>query len=85
MLNTLTQEKLRMRKSIIMYIYIIVYRYRTDITNPVENMIRLDPSQLSTAWTQDVVYRPQEIHSVVVLLGLSFFGFVWGLTGASSP
>ena len=53
MSNTLTQEQLRMRKSII--IYIIVYRYKTDITNPVENMIRLDPSQLSTAWTQDVL------------------------------
>lgn len=61
--------------------YIIVYRYRTDITNPVENMIRLDPSQLSSAWTRPTFHR-QEIHSVVVLLGLSFFGFVWGLTGA---
>lgn len=23
----------------------------------------------------------QEIHSVVVLLGLSFFGYIWGFTG----
>ena len=26
--------------------------------------------------------RTQEIHSVVVLLGLSFFGYIWGFTGA---
>ncbi|CAL1164408.1 unnamed protein product [Cladocopium goreaui] len=44
----------------------------------------LTPTGTPAAPSPPVVFNldsRQEIHSVVVLLGLSFFGFVWGLTG----